>query len=277
MSPASNLFEVQCVPCGEGGSEGQGWQGPKDYPCMNTIHVVYKHYILGKDFFGPFLKGSQGPFLLRPASVIECIPFKGAGKFCRDFVKWKVGETSIELPSKDLPKLVEGLKKLFLEVSLFRFVSQEMLSLYILLWKFTGWWFGLTQSRFLKTRRLVQFFQPNKNLGQSWPDVGHSPKIFQQKNTHKPMGCCVSMVIFTGVSQLPSFSASTTLRSKSDPLVVCTTEESGEHVIAGCGELHVEICLKDLKLVLFLLHRRWLFSSVSGREDFWPFWLTCRL
>jgi len=35
--------------------------------------------------------------------------------------------------------------------------------------------------------------------------------------------------------------------AKSDPLVVCTTEESGEHVIAGCGELHVEICLKDLK------------------------------
>merc|ERR1712013_232795 len=35
--------------------------------------------------------------------------------------------------------------------------------------------------------------------------------------------------------------------SKSDPLVVCTTEESGEHVIAGCGELHVVICLKDLR------------------------------
>merc|ERR1711896_89992 len=35
--------------------------------------------------------------------------------------------------------------------------------------------------------------------------------------------------------------------SKSDPLVVCTTEESGEHVIAGCGELHLEICLKDLR------------------------------
>merc|ERR1719316_528330 len=34
--------------------------------------------------------------------------------------------------------------------------------------------------------------------------------------------------------------------SKSDPLVVCTTEESGEHIIAGCGELHIEICLKDL-------------------------------
>jgi len=34
--------------------------------------------------------------------------------------------------------------------------------------------------------------------------------------------------------------------SKSDPLVQCITEESGEHIIAGCGELHVEICLNDL-------------------------------
>ncbi|OII77032.1 elongation factor 2 [Cryptosporidium andersoni] len=35
--------------------------------------------------------------------------------------------------------------------------------------------------------------------------------------------------------------------SKSDPLVVCTKEETGEHIIAGCGELHVEICLQDLE------------------------------
>jgi len=35
--------------------------------------------------------------------------------------------------------------------------------------------------------------------------------------------------------------------SKSDPLVQCHTEESGEHIIAGCGELHVEICLKELE------------------------------
>jgi len=34
--------------------------------------------------------------------------------------------------------------------------------------------------------------------------------------------------------------------SKSDPLVLCYTEESGEHIVAGCGELHLEICLKDL-------------------------------
>jgi len=35
--------------------------------------------------------------------------------------------------------------------------------------------------------------------------------------------------------------------SKSDPLVLCEYEESGENVIAGCGELHVEICLNDLE------------------------------
>jgi elongation factor 2 len=35
--------------------------------------------------------------------------------------------------------------------------------------------------------------------------------------------------------------------AKSDPLVLVTTEDTGEHIIAGCGELHVEICLNDLK------------------------------
>jgi elongation factor 2 len=35
--------------------------------------------------------------------------------------------------------------------------------------------------------------------------------------------------------------------SKSDPLVLTSIEESGEHIIAGAGELHLEICLKDLQ------------------------------
>nr|QWE91346.1 translation elongation factor 2 [Placidida sp.]UGN13548.1 elongation factor 2 [Placidia abyssalis] len=36
--------------------------------------------------------------------------------------------------------------------------------------------------------------------------------------------------------------------AKSDPMVEITSQgESGEHVIAGAGELHLEICLKDLK------------------------------
>jgi elongation factor 2 len=48
-------------------------------------------------------------------------------------------------------------------------------------------------------------------------------------------------------SDLPKLVEGLKRLSKSDPLVVCYTEESGEHVIAGCGELHVEICLKDLQ------------------------------
>jgi elongation factor 2 len=35
--------------------------------------------------------------------------------------------------------------------------------------------------------------------------------------------------------------------AKSDPMVLCYTEESGEHIIAATGELHLEICLKDLQ------------------------------
>merc|ERR1719463_894125 len=35
--------------------------------------------------------------------------------------------------------------------------------------------------------------------------------------------------------------------SKSDPLVKTLTDKTGQHIIAGAGELHLEICLKDLK------------------------------
>jgi len=35
--------------------------------------------------------------------------------------------------------------------------------------------------------------------------------------------------------------------AKSDPMVLTLTEESGEHIVAGAGELHLEICLKDLE------------------------------
>ncbi|PKY13222.1 P-loop containing nucleoside triphosphate hydrolase protein [Rhizophagus irregularis] len=35
--------------------------------------------------------------------------------------------------------------------------------------------------------------------------------------------------------------------SKSDPCVKVSTSESGEHIVAGAGELHLEICIKDLQ------------------------------
>jgi len=35
--------------------------------------------------------------------------------------------------------------------------------------------------------------------------------------------------------------------AKSDPMVQIYTEESGEHIVAGAGELHLEICMKDLE------------------------------
>jgi len=67
-----------------------------------------------------------------------------------------------------------------------------------------------------------------------------------------PMKYSVSPVVKVAVKpkdgkDLPKLVEGLKKLSKSDPLVVCTTEESGEHIIAGCGELHVEICLKDLR------------------------------
>ncbi|XP_019099549.1 PREDICTED: LOW QUALITY PROTEIN: elongation factor 2 [Camelina sativa] len=48
-------------------------------------------------------------------------------------------------------------------------------------------------------------------------------------------------------SDLPKLVEGLKRLSKSDPMVVCTMEESGEHIVAGAGELHIEICLKDLQ------------------------------
>lgn len=38
--------------------------------------------------------------------------------------------------------------------------------------------------------------------------------------------------------------------AKSDPMVQCINEESGEHIIAGAGELHLEICLKVSSVII---------------------------
>lgn len=48
-------------------------------------------------------------------------------------------------------------------------------------------------------------------------------------------------------SDLPKLMEGLKRLAKSDPLVQCFTAPTGEHIIAGAGELHLEICLKDLK------------------------------
>lgn len=48
-------------------------------------------------------------------------------------------------------------------------------------------------------------------------------------------------------SDLPKLVEGLKRLAKSDPMVQCNIEESGEHIVAGAGELHLEICLKDLE------------------------------
>ena len=68
----------------------------------------------------------------------------------------------------------------------------------------------------------------------------------------KVMKYSVSPVVRVAVeaknaSDLPKLVEGLKRLSKSDPLVQCSTTSTGEHIIAGCGELHIEICLKDLE------------------------------
>jgi elongation factor 2 len=51
----------------------------------------------------------------------------------------------------------------------------------------------------------------------------------------------------TNASDLPKLMEGLKRLSKSDPLVQCLTGPTGEHIVAGAGELHLEICMKDLR------------------------------
>jgi elongation factor 2 len=48
-------------------------------------------------------------------------------------------------------------------------------------------------------------------------------------------------------SDLPKLMEGLKRLSKSDPLVQTFTASTGEHIVAGAGELHLEICIKDLR------------------------------
>lgn len=57
----------------------------------------------------------------------------------------------------------------------------------------------------------------------------------------------VSILRVSRCSDLPKLAGVMKPLSKSDPAVLCCAEESGEHIIASSGELHLEICLQDLQ------------------------------
>jgi len=75
---------------------------------------------------------------------------------------------------------------------------------------------------------------------------------FAEAHNMKVMKFSVSPVVRVAVecknpADLPKLVEGLKRLSKSDPMVQCMIEESGEHIIAGAGELHLEICLKDLE------------------------------
>merc|ERR1711879_626932 len=75
---------------------------------------------------------------------------------------------------------------------------------------------------------------------------------YKEAHNMKVMKFSVSPVVRVAVeprnaADLPKLVEGLKRLSKSDPMVQCIIEESGEHIIAGAGELHLEICLKDLE------------------------------
>jgi len=74
----------------------------------------------------------------------------------------------------------------------------------------------------------------------------------KEAHNMKQMKFSVSPVVRVAVepknpADLPKLVEGLKRLAKSDPMVQCMIEESGEHIIAGAGELHLEICLKDLE------------------------------
>jgi len=75
---------------------------------------------------------------------------------------------------------------------------------------------------------------------------------FAEAHNFVTMKYSVSPVVRVAVevknaSDLPKLMDGLKRLAKSDPLVQCFTAPTGEHIVAGAGELHLEICIKDLR------------------------------
>eukprot|EP01025_Chloroclados_australasicus_P019555 TRINITY_DN2067_c0_g1_i6.p1 TRINITY_DN2067_c0_g1~~TRINITY_DN2067_c0_g1_i6.p1 ORF type:complete len:843 (-),score=96.27 TRINITY_DN2067_c0_g1_i6:852-3380(-) len=90
---------------------------------------------------------------------------------------------------------------------------------------------------------LDQYIQKNATLTNEKNVDAHSIKA---------MKFSVSPVVRVAVqpkaaADLPKLVEAIKRLSQSDPMVQCTVEENGDHIIAGAGELHLRICLNDLQ------------------------------
>lgn len=76
---------------------------------------------------------------------------------------------------------------------------------------------------------------------------------YEESHNIRVMKYSVSPVVRVAIkpkngSDLPKLVAGMKRLSKSDPLVLCINDENtGENIVAGSGELHVEICINDLE------------------------------
>eukprot|EP01130_Rhizamoeba_saxonica_P017559 TRINITY_DN8540_c0_g1_i1.p1 TRINITY_DN8540_c0_g1~~TRINITY_DN8540_c0_g1_i1.p1 ORF type:complete len:816 (-),score=159.99 TRINITY_DN8540_c0_g1_i1:52-2499(-) len=84
--------------------------------------------------------------------------------------------------------------------------------------------------------------------------IQKSGTITTSENAHcfNDMQFSVSPVVRIAVEprhpkDLPKLMEGLKLLSKAYPLIEVSTEESGEHIVSGTGELHLEVCLRDLQ------------------------------
>ena len=76
---------------------------------------------------------------------------------------------------------------------------------------------------------------------------------YEEAHTIKTMKFSVSPIVRIAVEvkypvDLPKLIEGLKKLSKADPLVRCYTESTGQHIIACSGELHAEVCIRDLQV-----------------------------
>merc|ERR1719330_1115710 len=123
--------------------------------------------------------------------------------------------------------------------------------------------FGRVFSGKIATGQKVRIMGPNftpgkkedlyeKSIQRTILMMGRYIEAIEEAHNLKVMKFSVSPVVRVAVeprnaADLPKLVEGLKRLAKSDPMVQCMIEESGEHIIAGAGELHLEICLKDLE------------------------------